>query len=151
MSEVKTIKYRFYRSKVPRCEKIEYGLPCDDFRHKSGRSKRSRRASQKLLVGKMSVIHPKTKKEHSNRVFFVFGADCVSRQKQLSVVFVIANAIKQGVIRARLVLALSTTMFQALEPENPKGSWRVDAPLILAPKHKKEHSFRVFLVLERIT
>ena len=111
VSEVKTIKYRFYRSKVPRCEKIEYGLPCDDFRHKSGRSKRSRRASQKLLVGKMSVIHPKTKKEHSNRVFSVFGADYVSRTKQQIVVLFVANAIKQGVIEARLVLASSTTMF----------------------------------------
>ena len=38
----------------------------------------------------------------------------VSRQKQLSVVFVVANAQKQGVIGARLVLASSTTMFQEL-------------------------------------
>ena len=58
MSEVKTIKYRFYRSEVPRCEKIEHGLPCDDFRHKSGRGKRTRRVSQRLLVGKASVNRP---------------------------------------------------------------------------------------------
>ena len=38
----------------------------------------------------------------------------VSRQKQLSVVFVVANAQKQGVIGARLVLASSATMFQEL-------------------------------------
>ena len=40
--------------------------------------------------------------------------NAVSRQKQLSVVFVVANAQKQGVIGARLVLASSTTMFQVL-------------------------------------
>ena len=38
----------------------------------------------------------------------------VSRQKQLSVVFVVANAQKQGVIGVRPALAISTTMFQEL-------------------------------------
>ena len=38
----------------------------------------------------------------------------VSRQKQLSVVFGIANAQKQGVMGVRPALASSTTMFQEL-------------------------------------
>ena len=78
VSDGKTIKYRFPRSEVPRCEKIKQGLPCDGFRHKSGRDKRNRRASHKLLVGKASIIHKKTKK-HPIRVIFVFGADYVAR------------------------------------------------------------------------
>ena len=36
----------------------------------------------------------------------------MSRQKQLSIVFGVANAQKQGVMGVRLVLTSSTTMFQ---------------------------------------
>ena len=39
----------------------------------------------------------------------------VSRQKQLITIFAVANAQKQGVMGARLVLASRTTMFQELE------------------------------------
>ena len=45
----------------------------------------------------------------------------MSRQKQLSVVFVVANAQKQGVIRARPVLTSSTTMFQERAPSRARG------------------------------
>ena len=41
--------------------------------------------------------------------------NAVSRQKRLIIVFVVANAQKQGVMGARLVLASRTTMFQELE------------------------------------
>ena len=41
--------------------------------------------------------------------------NAVSSQKQLSVVFGVANAQKQGVMGVRPVLASSTTMFQELE------------------------------------
>ena len=40
----------------------------------------------------------------------------VSRQKQLNVVFDVANAQKQGVMGVRLALASSTTMFQESAP-----------------------------------
>ena len=142
--EVKTIKYRFCRSEVPRCEKIKHGLPCDDFRHKSGRGKRTCRVSQRLLVGKASVIRPKRKKRTLFSSVLRFIADYVSRQKQLSVVFGVANAQKQEVIEARLVLASSTTMFQALEPENPKGSWRVYAPILPIEMKKADLSVCYF-------
>ena len=72
VSKVKTIKYRFHRSKVPRCEKT---------------------------------------KKQTFRSASSIGADYVSRTKQQIVVLFVANAIKQGVIEARLVLASSTTMF----------------------------------------
>jgi hypothetical protein len=49
----------------------------------------------------------------------------VSRQKQLSVVFVVANVQKQEVIGAGLAPASSTTMFQTLEPRTRRvlGGW----------------------------
>jgi len=40
--------------------------------------------------------------------------NAVSRQKRLIIVFVVANAQKQGVMGARLALASRTTMFQEL-------------------------------------
>ena len=83
VSEVKTIKYRFCRSEVPRCEKIKHGLPCDDFRHKSGRGKRTRRVSQRLLVGKASVIRPKRKKRTLFSSVLRFGADYGARTRHL--------------------------------------------------------------------
>ena len=43
---------------------------------------------------------------------FLFFLPVVSRQKGLITVFAVANAQKQGVMRVRLVLTSSTTMFQ---------------------------------------
>ena len=86
------------------------------------------------------ILSQKRKTSHND---WLFGADYVSRQKRLSIVFDVANAQKQQVMTARPVLAVSTTMFQALEPENRHGSWRVDAP-ILSQKRKTSHNDWLF-------
>ena len=58
-----------------------------------------------------SLPHPPRKIKSTLLGAVSIGADYVSSQKQLSVVFGVANAIKQEVIGVRLVLASSTTMF----------------------------------------
>ena len=71
---------------------------------------------------------PKTKKPTA-RVGFCLKADYVSRQKQLSVVFDVANAQKQGVMGARLA---SRTVRLCFKRREQTGKMDVDLILKVA-------------------
>ena len=79
----------------------ERGLPCEQYDYVS--SARTYR-TQRVHGGWTPLYTPKGIKKDTLFECPHFGADYVSRKKQLSVVFFVVNAQKQGVMGARSAL-----------------------------------------------